>query len=91
MGVFIGRTITPDERREAKATLDSYFSALKQLRMIDDWLVVLDATNNTPNREALGYQQADCKVRYLSIVNFLICNLEGGASVQTKLISSTPA
>ena len=67
-----------DERREAKATLDSFFSALKDLKMIDSFLVVLDSTNNTPNREALGYQTADCKVRYLSIVNYLICNLEGG-------------
>ena len=91
MGVFIGRTITPDERRQAKATLDSFFSAMKDLRMIDDWLVVLDATNNAPNREALGYQQADCKVRYLSIVSFLIANLEGGTSVTTKLVSSNAA
>jgi len=89
MGIFIGRTITPDERRQAKATLDSFFSAMKDLRMIDDWVVVLDATNNTPNREALGYQQADCKVRYLSIVSFLITNLESGQSVNTKLVSSS--
>ena len=91
MGIFIGRTITPDERREAKATLDSFFSAMKQLRMIDDWLVVLDATNNSPNREALGYQQADCKVRYLSILSVLVCNVEGGQSVQTRLVSSNAA
>jgi hypothetical protein len=82
MGYVIGKPNTSDTRRQLKATLDSYFGALKQQNLIEDWQEVCDDTNNPPNRVALGYMQSDSKVRYQSITEYLIANLEGGQSVQ---------
>ena len=50
--------------------------------MISDWQTILDGSNNPQSRTALGYEQADVKVVYLSIVETLLCNIEGGQSVQ---------
>lgn len=88
LGIFVGRLQTKDERREAKVTLDSYFAGLQQQGLIgtpsgaDAWQVVLDDSNNPFNRVALGYQQADVKVTYLSVVEFFLVNIEGGQTVQ---------
>ena len=58
-----------------------FLEAMVQQRQIDDFRVVLDVSNNPANRIALGYMQADVQVRYLSVVEFFIINLEGGQSV----------
>lgn len=87
MGQWVGKLNSPDTRRGVKVTLDAFFGGLKQQGMIDDWQVRCDeptaqGTNNPQNRIALGYLQADSKVRYLSVVDYLIANIEGGQSVQ---------
>jgi hypothetical protein len=90
MGIYVGTLQTKDQRRRAKTTLDSFLSNLQQQGLIgnasgtDAFQVVLDDTNNPFNRVALGYEQADVKVTYLSVVEFLIINLEGGQSVQIQ-------
>jgi phage tail sheath protein FI len=82
MGLFVGKLNSDTLRRQARATLDAFFRALFDQGMIESWSVQCDETNNPPDRRALGYLQIDIKVRYLSIVEFLIANLEGGQSVQ---------
>ena len=91
MGIYIGRLISPTEMQQARATLDSFFFNMSQQNMIQDWKVVLDASNNPPSRTALGYQQADVKVQYLSIVEILLVNIEGGQSVVISRGSTAPA
>lgn len=85
MGIYIGQlqgSSPKDEtRRRAKATLDAFLSAMQQQNQIDDFDVVLDLSNNPLDRIALGYMQADVKVRYLSVVEYFVINLEGGQSV----------
>lgn len=85
MGIYVGelqsRQPKDETRRRAKATLDAFLTAMQQQRQIDDFMVVLDVSNNPPARIALGYMQADVKVVYMSVVEFFVINLEGGQSV----------
>lgn len=85
MGIFIGKLQGSSQgdptRRSAKSAIDNFLQALQQQNMIDDYSVILDKSNNPDNRIALGYMQADVKVRYLSVVEKFLVNLEGGQSV----------
>jgi hypothetical protein len=91
MGIYIGelqsRQAKDETRRRAKATLDAFLTAMKQQGQIDDFQVVLDLTNNTPQRIALGYMQADVQVVYMSVVEYFIINVEGGQTVEIKRVS----
>ena len=97
MGIYIGQLQSPTQRRNAKATLDNFFQNMFQQNMIGSadgstpWQIILDDSNNPQSRVALGYEQADIKVIYLSIVENLICNLEGGQSVQITRTSTQRA
>jgi hypothetical protein len=93
MGGYVGTLQSPDQQKQAKATLDAFFTAMTGTvpPMIDGFSTQLDAGNNPPNRVALGYEQADVKVRYLSVVEYLVANVEGGQSVQINRISTQPA
>lgn len=89
IGIYIGQLQSADTRRRAKTTLDAFFANLQQQGMIgtpdglgDGWQVVLDNSNNPFQRVALGYMQADVKVTYLSVIEFLLVNIEGGQSVE---------
>lgn len=94
MGQYVGRLQTEDERREAKATLDSFFAGLEDQNMIGDpnggpaFSVQINAANNPSNRVALGYMQADCKVKYLAVIEKFIINVEGGVSVNIERVST---
>ena len=44
--------------------------------------VQVDAANNPASRVALGYMQADVKVKYLAVIEKFLINIEGGTSVQ---------
>jgi hypothetical protein len=87
MGMFIGRLQSSDERLEAQSTLQAFLGNLARQGMIGNaqgtqpFSVQLDNNNNPQSRVALGYQQADIKVQYLSIIEKFIVNLEGGQSV----------
>lgn len=95
MGLFVGRlqSIQPNDplRRQVSATIAAFLEAMKGQGMIDDYSVICDLTNNTPNRIALGYLQADVKVRYLAVVEKFLINMEGGQSVQVARQQTTPA
>jgi hypothetical protein len=95
MGRFVGKLQSTQKddptRSQAKATVDSFTSNMKQQNMIDDSSSICDLTNNPVNRIALGYMQMDVKVKYLSVVEKFLVNLEGGQSVLVARISTTPA
>jgi len=85
MGIYDGRLQsgqpTDPLRRSVKATLDNFYLGLQQQNMIDDFTVQCDLNNNTPSRIALGYLQADVRVRYLAVAEKILINQEGGQSV----------
>ena len=87
MGLYIGLVQSETVRQRARATLDGFLQNMAQQQMIQDWQVVLDDTNNPPTRVALGYMQADIRVRYLSIIAYLLVNLEGGQT--TTIVRAT--
>lgn len=92
LGPFIGQPQTPDVRRQAKATLDSFLQNLATLGMIGNvnggpaFRVILDATNNPSDRVALGYMQADVQVTLFSIIMQFVVNLQAGQSVQIQTL-----
>jgi hypothetical protein len=90
MGIYIGQLQSTDERRQAKTTLDTFLANMVQQGQIQDFKVVLDDSNNPPTRVALGYQQADVQVRYLSVIEFFIINLQGGQSVEITKVQTQP-
>ena len=95
MGLFVGKlqSIQANDplRRQVAATLSAFLQAMKEQGQIDDYSVICDLSNNTPNRIALGYLQADVKVRYLAVVEKFLINLEGGQSVQVARQQTTAA
>lgn len=91
MGIFIGTLISPTQMLRAKATLDNFFANMFQQNMISDWQIKLDNDNNPQSRTALGYEQADIKVVYLSIAETMLLNVEGGQSVQISRTSTQRA
>lgn len=90
MGMYVGQLQTVKERLNAKNTIQTFLSNMQQQNMIGNvnggpaYSVILDATNNPNSRVALGYQQADVKVVYLSVVEYFIVNVEGGQSVSIQ-------
>lgn len=95
MGLFVGRLQSQQAndatRREVKSTIDNFLEVLVQQKMIDAYQTQCDLSNNLPQRIAAGYLQVDVKVRYLSVVEYLIVNLEGGQTVVINRINTTPA
>ena len=96
MGKYVGQLQGPavDDpvRRNAAATINAFLQALKDARMIAAFKVILDTSNNQPNRIALGYMQADVQVTYLSVTRYFIINLQGGQTVSiTQSATPTPA
>ncbi|MDB5965527.1 MAG: putative phage tail sheath protein [Polaromonas sp.] len=95
MGRFVGRLqsmqVNDPTRRQAGSTLSNFLQNMKDQVQVDDFSVVCDLTNNTPTRIALGYMQADVKVRYLSVVEKFLVNLEGGQSVTVVRQQTTQA
>lgn len=85
MGIYDGRlqSTQPTDplRRAVKATLDNFYLNLQQQQQIDDFTVQCDLNNNPASRIALGYLQADVRVRYLAVAEKILINQEGGQSV----------
>jgi len=88
MGKFIGEVQSGTERQDALATLGAYFDNLQSQGLIGDpngapaYSIKLDGSNNPQAQVSLGIEQADVQVEYLGIVEKLLINLQGGASVQ---------
>ncbi len=95
MGIFVGRLQSQQAndatRREVKSTIDNFLETLVQQKMIDAYQTQCDLGNNLPQRIAAGYLQVDVKVRYLSVVEYLIVNLEGGQTVVINRVNTSPA
>ena len=95
MGIFVGRLQSQQAndatRREVKSTIDNFLEVLVQQKMIDAYQTQCDLGNNLPQRIAAGYLQVDVKVRYLSVVEYLIVNLEGGQTVVINRVNTSPA
>lgn len=87
MGQYIGKLQSTTVRRQAAATISAFLEALTGQGMIGSadgtqpYSVQIDNNNNPQNRVALGYMQADVKVRYLSVIEVFLVNLEAGQSV----------
>jgi phage tail sheath protein FI len=94
LGMFVGqlqsRRPTDKTRAAVKAQADSFFQALLDQGMIDDFQNICDLTNNPVSRIALGYLQLDCQVVYLAVVEYFIVNLQGGQSVIINRLSTQP-
>lgn len=88
MGKFVGKLQSTQVRGQAAATVSAFLDNMQQQGMIGDpnggpaYSVQIDASNNPSSRVALGYLQADVKVKYLSIIEKFLINVEGGQSVQ---------
>ena len=99
MGLYVGQLQSTTERLNAQNTLSTFLNNLWQQNMIGDvnnptsppFSVILDATNNPSSRVALGYQQADVKVIYLSVIDYFLINVEGGQSVTVQRTQTLPA
>ncbi len=95
-GKYVGQLQTTTERLNARNTIQAFLSNMLQQGMIGDvnggpaFQVILDATNNPSSRVALGYQQADVKVVYLSVIEYFVINVEGGQSVQIQRLATVP-
>jgi hypothetical protein len=96
MGTFVGQLQSPTEQLAAQTTLQTFLSNLQQQGMIGSvnggpaFQVVLGPSNNPANRVALGYQQADVKVIYLSVIAYFIINIQGGQSVTIQQLAVQP-
>ncbi|KAA0686009.1 phage tail protein [Neorhizobium sp. P12A] len=90
MGIYVGKLNSPTTQRQAKITLDSFLQNLTEQGLIGSsdgslpYSVEIDAANNPQSRVALGYLQANVQVKYFSIVEFFLINLEAGQSVQVN-------
>lgn len=95
MGLFVGKLqsqqANDSTRLAVKATYDAFLQGLVDAKMIDAFQVQCDLGNNSAARIAGGYLQVDTKVRYLSVVEYLISNLEGGQSVVINRANTSPA
>jgi hypothetical protein len=93
MGSEIGKLQSDAQRRAAYAKLDQFMTSLWQQGLIGNadgaypngpqpWTITLDSTNNPDQRVALGFEQADLQVQYLSVIDNLLINMQAGQSVQ---------
>jgi hypothetical protein len=87
MGIWIGKTVTMKRLLNIAGTIRAFLQALEdadQIGTIDGspcFSVICDATNNTQQQVAIGNVTANVKVVYLGIIENLLVNLMGGASV----------
>ena len=93
MGVYVGKLQGYQNfdplRLNVAATISNYLQGLVQQNMIDSFSVQCDLNNNSPSRIALGYLQADTKVKYLAVAEKILVNMEGGTSVVINRQSTT--
>jgi hypothetical protein len=80
-GRFVGQLQTAQQQLNAKASLDAFFAGMQGQNQIGAFKVTLDGTNNSPARQALGFEQADIQVTYLNVVEKFLVNFQGGGSV----------
>lgn len=88
MGKFVSKLQstqpTDPVRRQAKATLDAFLQGMNGAAQVDTWSVQCDLGNNSVQRIASGYLQADVQVKYLSVVEKFLLNVQGGQGVSVN-------
>jgi hypothetical protein len=91
IGKFVGENNTPQTRRQCQGALDGFFHEMFRSEMIEDWQVICNEVNNPPERRQRGFLRADIKVRYFSVIEYLIASLEGGQTVTITRVSAIDA
>jgi hypothetical protein len=96
MGQFVGKLDSTTTQAEALATISSFLDNLAAQGLIGNSLgttpysVQINAANNPPSQVALGYLQVNVQVQYLAVIEFLLINVQGGASVQIQNVNTLP-
>jgi len=94
MGIYVGKLNSAQTQRQAKVSLDAFCQALwdqGQIGSSDNSIPYsneIDAANNPQSRVALGYLQANTQIKYLSVIEFFLINLEAGQSVQINKVAT---
>ncbi|KAF1009484.1 MAG: hypothetical protein GAK28_00122 [Luteibacter sp.] len=93
MGKFVGRLQTTAAndplRAEVKATLDATFQAMQDAKQIDTFSNQCDQNNNPPAQVAAGNLRDDTAVRYQSVAEKFLVNMQGGQTVVTRANAPT--
>jgi hypothetical protein len=96
MGVFVGLLDSQSVQAQAVATISSFLDNLADQGMIGNpsgttaYSVQCNAANNPASQVALGYLTINVQVQYLAVIEELLINLQGGASVQIQSVSTLP-
>jgi hypothetical protein len=94
MGIYVGQVINKALLRNVRSTLMGFLSGLLSQGLLGStdgsapFAVLCDTVNNPQSRLALGYVQADVKIRYQGINEKFLVNLDGGTSVLVTTTSS---
>lgn len=82
-GRFVGRNATAEETREAKSTLGTFLQLEWEAERIGNVAGTLPYSVEIDNSAILqGMQKAKVRVQYLSVVEYFVIDLTGGATVQ---------
>ena len=86
-GKFIGQLQTAQQQLNVKASLGAFFQSMQDSGQIGTstgataFKVNVPGAQSSPARIALGYEDVDVFVTYLSVVEFFNVNFQGGQSV----------
>lgn len=95
MGLYVGEVVNAALLRQIRSTLLAFLSALLEQGLLGStdgtrpFAVLCDLGNNPAARTALGYVQADVRIRYQGITEKFLVNLDGGASVLVSVGSDS--
>lgn len=96
LGIYVGLLQSEDVRAEAEATIATFLTSLWRLGMIGNaqgtipFDVRIDDTNNPPQRVALGYMQAAVRIQYLSVIEYLIAEVQANQAVTIQSVDTLP-
>ena len=86
-GKFVGQLQTQQQQLNAKAAIGAFFQSMQDAGQIGNsvgttaYKVNLPGAQSSPARIALGYEDCDVFVTYLSVVEKFLVNFQGGQSV----------
>jgi hypothetical protein len=86
-GKFVGQLQTQQQQLNVKAAIGAFFQSMQDAGQIGTstgttaYKVTLPGAQSSPARIALGYEDCDVFVTYLSVVEKFLVNFQGGQSV----------
>lgn len=95
MGIFVGLLDSPSVQATLLATLSAFLDNLAAQGMIGNsqgttpYSVFIDPALNPLSQLALGNLQISAQVQFLSVIENLIINVQGGSSVQVTSVGVT--